>query len=477
MYGVNAYIVTVTSWQPQLEGRDGPRYQALADAIADAVSTGALMPGAKLPPMRDLAWKLGVTVGTVGRAYALAEQRRLVSGQVGRGTYVLDIKQADAAEAVLPSLSDGTIDMTRNVPVIGGQTAALSDSLAALSRRPSLSTLLNYMPDGGVPAYREAGASWMRRAGLEVAPERIVLTAGAQHALSVIVLALARAGDVVLTEDLTFAGVRNAVRLVGARPMGIAMDEQGALPEAIDRAARETGAKLVFLTPTIHSPTTATMSRERRRAIAEVLRYRDLVLIEDDVYGYLPQDRPPPIAALAPEHTIYLASVSKCLAPGLRFAWIAPPARLRERMVETVHSTALALPAFSAEIVTRWIADGTAARLVEELRAEIAARHKIAERALHGLSWRGRPDSMHAMIEMPVGWRAGDFADAAARNRIAVCPAQAFALDPATAPNAIRVTLGATADRATLERALNTIAQLAAAPTADPAESARRRIV
>ncbi len=475
-------IVTVTSWHPQLQGRAGPRYQALAEAIADAIGSGALPPGAKLPPMRDLAWKLGVTVGTVGRAYALAEQRRLVSGQVGRGTYVLDIQAADPAmfgrgTADPPSLADGTIDMTRNIPVIASQAAALAEALGAISRKPGLGSLLNYMPDGGLPAYRAAGAAWIARAGLDLAPERVVLAGGAQHALAVSVLALSRPGDTVLTEHLSFAGVRNAVRLMGARPVGVAMDEEGALPESIDRMARETGAKLVFLTPTIHSPTTAMMGRERRRAIAEVLRDRDLLLIEDDVYGFLPRERPEAIAALAPEHTIYLASVSKCLAPGLRLAWMAPPPRLRERIVETVHSTALALPAFSAEIVTRWIADGTAERLLDELRAEIAERHAIARGALAGLSWRGRPDAMHAMIDLPAGWQAGEFADAAQRSRIAVCPAQAFAIDPASAPNAIRVTLGATADRATLERALRTIAALAASPASDPAEQARRRII
>jgi len=78
----------MTSWTPDLTGRDGLKYQALLDAIAEAIRSGALKPGDKLPPQRDLAWKLGMTVGTVGRAYALAEERRLVSGQVGRGTYV-----------------------------------------------------------------------------------------------------------------------------------------------------------------------------------------------------------------------------------------------------------------------------------------------------------------------------------------------------------------------------------------------------
>lgn len=475
-------IVTVTSWHPQLEGRAGPRYQALAEAIADAVGSGALPPGAKLPPMRDLAWKLGVTVGTVGRAYALAEQRRLVSGQVGRGTYVLDAETADPAmsgpgAADLPPTAGGTIDMTRNIPVIASQTAALADALGAMSRKPGLATLLNYMPDGGLPAYRAAGAAFIARVGLDLSPERIVLTGGAQHALAVAVLALSRPGDTVLTEQLSFAGVRNAVRLLGARPIGVAMDDEGALPQSIDRLARETGAKLVFLTPTIHSPTTSMMSRERRHAIAEMLRERGLILIEDDVYGFLPRERPEPIAALAPEHAIYVASVSKFLAPGLRLAWVAPPPRLRERLVETVHSTALALPAFSAEIVTRWIADGTAERLLDELRAEIAQRHQIARGALAGLSWRGRPDAMHAMIDLPAGWRAGEFVDAARLSRIAVCPAEAFAIDPSTAPNAIRVTLGATADRATLERALKAIAGLAASPSSDPAEQARRRIV
>ena len=88
----------------------------------------------------------------------------------------------------------------------------------------------------------------------------------------------------------------DAVHLAGAKPIGLPMDDEGVLPDALEHSARETGARLVILTPTIHSPTTATMSLKRRRAIASIIQALDMVLVEDDVYGYIPKRRPLPIA-------------------------------------------------------------------------------------------------------------------------------------------------------------------------------------
>ncbi|MCC6467271.1 MAG: PLP-dependent aminotransferase family protein [Alphaproteobacteria bacterium] len=466
----------MTSWSPDLSARKGPRYEALAAAIAEAVRTGELEAGVKLPPQRELAWKLGVTVGTIGRAYALAEQRRLVSGQVGRGTYVL--APAPAEPAIAPAPSGGALDLTRNTPPAGDQAAALAQSLQELSRHPAaLETLLSYTPEAGHRAHRRAGGQWIGRVGLEAPESRIIVTGGAQHALAATLLSLVRPGDTVLTEHMTYGGVGNALRLGGARPVGVAIDEEGALPEAIDRAARETGARLVFLTPTIHSPTTALMGENRRRAIAEVLRARDLILVEDDVYGYIPRRRPAPIAALAPDHVIYVASASKCLAVGLRVAWVVAPSALKARLAETIYAMALAQPAINAEIATRWIDDGTADRIVATIRAEMAERHAIATEALRGLSWRGRPDALHGFIELPESRRADDVAEEAQRRGILLCPAGSFAVDDAPVPNAFRVTLGSPPDRATLRRALDTIVAIVGSPSASDAETLRRHIV
>src|SRR6185295_16566663 len=97
---------------------------------------------------------------------------------------------------------------------------------------------------------------WLRRVGLDVSSERIMITGGAQHAFAMTMLALARPNEAILTERLTFPGIQEAIRLAGARPVGVAMDEEGVLPEELDRAARATGARLAVLTPTIHNPCT-----------------------------------------------------------------------------------------------------------------------------------------------------------------------------------------------------------------------------
>ena len=464
----------MTSWKPDLASRGGPRYQALAEAIAEAVRVGELAPGAKLPPQRDLAWKLKVTVGTVGRAYALAEQRRLVSGHVGRGTFVLD----PAGDPTADTAPDGgVLDLTRNTPTVSIPASVLGATLEEMSRMPGLGGFLGYMSEAAERRYRLTASSWMKRVALDAAPERIVLTCGAQHALAVALLTLAKPGDTVLTERMTFNGVADAIQLGGGKPLGVAMDDEGALPEAIDRAARQTGAKLIFLTPTIHSPTTSVMGAKRRRAVAEVLRARQMILIEDDVYGYLSKERSAPIATLTPDHTIYIASMSKCMAPGLRVAWLAAPPHLVERLTDTLHATTLGLPAFGPEIVARWIESGTAERIVDALRAETELRHGMAAAAFRDIRWRGRPDSMHAFVELPESWRAGDFAAEAERRGVRICTAAQFAIEPEAAPNAIRVALCAMRDRETLRRALDVLSALLHARPAESAETLRRRVV
>ncbi len=136
---------------------------------------------------------------------------------------------------------------------------------------------------------------------------------------------LARPGDPILVEALTYAGVCHVAERLGLRLHGLAIDDEGLLPEALDEAARTGQARLLFVNPTVHNPTTATMSLARREAIAGIARRHDLIVIEDDVYGQLPEDRPPPIAVLAPERTIHISSASKSVAPGLRLRRAAQP--------------------------------------------------------------------------------------------------------------------------------------------------------
>jgi DNA-binding transcriptional MocR family regulator len=440
----------VTIYKPALPADVQPRYQALADAIERDVAAGHLRPGDRLPPQRELAWRLGITVGTVGRAYAIALKRGMLSAHVGRGTFV-----AGAASAA----SDGPVDLARNTPPPGLAPALLVETLKALG--PQANSLLELPPEGGLPAHRAAGARWIARSGLVRKPGDVIVTGGVQHGLG-LVLASGLAGDTpILLESLTYFGLIDAADRLRQPMLPVPIDAEGLRPDALDDAAKRTGAKLVLLVPTGHNPTTATMSPARRRQIAKVARRRDLILVEDDAYGYLPENRPEPLAALVPERTIYLAGIAKCVTPGLRVGWLSAPPPLLRKLADTQRALCLAPPALPHEVAAQWIEGGGADRLIAWQRAELAERQSLAELAFEGLDWTVAPGVLHGLLHLPTPWSADDFTAEARAEGVLVLPARQFAVGGAPAPDAVRVALGNPASRGHLDHALHVLATLA----------------
>jgi DNA-binding transcriptional MocR family regulator len=450
----------MTIWIPNIEHREGPRYAAIADAIGEAIASDELADGFKLPPQRDLAWKLGVTVGTISRAYRLAFDRGLVTGEVGRGTYVS--ANRNASDEVVPRANDGMINLSRNYhPASKAQTDILDNALKSIMARPGRERLLNYMPSGGHLDHRAAGARWMSRVGLEVEPDNVILMCGVQQALASVFASLVGAGGHALCESMTFMGVGHAAALFNVGLTGVEMDDDGLLPEALDKACRDTGARVLITVPTLQNPTTIVMSEERRRAIVEVARRHDLIIVEDDVYGYVVDDRPPPIAALAPERTVYLTGASKCIAPGLRVGWAAAPAPLAERIRQSMFGLAVAQPALTAEIAKTWIDDGTADTMRRWHQAGAKARYEIAADILEGLDFAGHSACFHLFLNLPTPWRSQDFAAAAHARGYLILPADDFVVGRTAAPHAVRISLCGPETRADLRTALTGIRELA----------------
>lgn len=459
-------------WVPKLEHFPGPRYQALASAIETAIQSGELPVGAKLPPQRNLAWKLGVTVGTVSRGYMLAEQKGLLSGEVGRGTFVKPVDDGSpitgsseilaADQMEIPRLTTpGVIEMSRNEPSLPDFEDILRRSLQRLSNRRGLQNLLGYSRTLGDPAHRAAAAKWISRVGLTVAPEQVIATAGAQQALAIVITAMTMPNEIMLVEALTYGGVHENAQQRPVRLEGVAMDEEGMMPDALAEAARRTGSRLVLIQPTIHNPTTVTMSAERRAAIVAVARKYDLTIIEDDVYGFLIRERPLPLAALAPERTIYIASASKCMAPGLRVGWIVSPPVLVERFTDALHAVAVNNPRLNQEIVRQWIEDGTAAALVDRLRDEAEIRNIMAAETFEGLTMRSHPASLHCYLELPSPWKPNEFTNQALGQGVRIASCTSFLLD--TRPNPppwVRISLAPSPDRNEVGEALRRLRSL-----------------
>jgi DNA-binding transcriptional MocR family regulator len=448
----------MTSWSPNLSQSTGPRYVAIADTLARDIAQGQLKAGDRLPTHRELAWKLGVTVGTVTRAYAEAERRGLIAGEVGRGTFIRD-RAVDVVPST-PSAPDGFIDLARNFPPGWRDNREIADLLSDLSRSNDLSPLLGYAPNLGLASHREAGAQWLSRSGIPVAPSQVAVTNGAQHAMVVSLSALTRPGDVVLSEQLTFYGLKSLGTHLSLRLHGVELDDYGIVPAALDAACRQMAPKAIYCMPTLQNPTTAMMPEARRKEIAMICLRHGVTIVEDDIYGFLVEDAPPPLSSFAPDHSILLTSLSKCVAPGMRLGYLRANETLVERIGAALRATTWMATPLIGEIAARLIRSGRAAKMAVQMREEAKARQVIARRILGNAEYDAHEASFHVWLKLPEPWRREEFAQQVRRRGVGVAPADAFAIGRAQVPHAVRIGLSAARDRTQLERALGIIVEV-----------------
>lgn len=446
----------MTIWRPSLENSSKPRYIALADAIASDIASGQLPPGTKLPTHRDLATRLGVTVGTVSRAYGEAERRGLIRGEVGRGTFVRDGNREPVAFGYDGSTPPGLIDLSLNRPATGQELdAAVSAALASLAQQPRLSELLTYQPAQGLLAHRLAGAAWMARSGPQTSPDNVIVTHGGQHALFIALSALTKPGDTVLAEKLTYPGIKTIASQLRLNLRGVEMDSEGILPDAFEAACKARKVRLLVCVPNLQNPTAGTLSLARRQRIGVIARAHDVILIEDDIYGFLLHDPPPALALVAPERTYYLTSLSKSTLPGIRVGYLhVPEPSLVERFSAVIRSTTWMVSPLLTELATRWINDGTAQRLVHWQRAEAEARQTLAAAILKRWDFQSGGSSLHFWLTLPSPWGTDDFVHQARAHGVQVTPAGTFAVDRADISHGVRVCVSAANSQAQLQQAL-----------------------
>lgn len=442
----------MTLWQPDLSTYDGPRYRAIAEAIAADLRQGRLKAGERLPTHRELAFRLGVTVGTVTRGYAEAQRRGLVAGHVGRGSFLAAPGQASPQLGSLQPATDSAIELSLAFPPPHVGDALFQRTLGELARDGGVGSLLDYQPHGGMTHHRAAGGAWIARHGLSVSPEQILITLGAQHAISVALRGLSKPGDLLLTESLTYSGIKAMAAALNLKLKGLPMDEEGLLPDGLDAACRTERASALFCMPNLQNPTGAIMSPARREAIAAIAARHRLPVIEDDVYGFLAGQRPT-LTELLPDLGHYVIGTSKSMAPGLRVGFLALPKGRDAAFVAALRATIWMAPPLTAEIVTRWIVDGAGDTLAEAQRSAAAERQALAAKLLEGFDYRAHPASFFGMLHLPAPWRAGDLVAAAARRGLRLRGAEIFATD-LPAPEAIRLCVSAAVSTAQLTEGL-----------------------
>jgi DNA-binding transcriptional MocR family regulator len=442
-------------WRPRLDRKTGPLYRAVADAIAHDVQAGRLKAGDRLPPHRELADQVGVTVTTVTRAYAEAERRGLVRGEVGRGTFV-----CPPAFTSISLVSAPDIDLATNALLPHQHARELIDKLSAIVSRSAPEHLFSYQPHGGLATHREIAARWLRRSHIAADGSNTILTSGAQHAMAVALSTLTAPGETILCEEVTYTGMRSLANHLHVRAHPVAMDDDGLLPDAVEDAVHESGARVLYCVPSGQNPTARVMPRKRRSEIARIAARLDLMIVEDDAYGFLFEGQDP-LCALLPERTFYLTSMSKSLVPGLRVGLLRMPPGWAERVIGAVFATTVMLTPLDAAVACLAMEDGTAARIIDWKRQEVMARQALARQSL-GRMVTGSAASQHAWLQLPAAWSSDDFAREARQRHVIVTPAREFAVARHHVPNAVRLALGGPPDRETLKKAVATLAGILA---------------
>lgn len=452
------------SWKPWLVESSQLKYRGIVEAIETDLKEGRIQPGDRLPPQRTIAEVLGVDLTTVTRAFNEARRRGLVEANAGRGTFIR--RRIDDGR-MLGLAQPPAVDLSMNIPpqpTSANLKRLIPETIANLLSEEHGMLHLHYQESTGSETDRAAAARWLRRRIDQVRPSSIVLASGAQSALFAVCECLLSPGDVIAAGCVTYPGLKAVAKQRGFVLSPLAMDEKGIVPQSFEACCRKSSPKALYVIPSIDNPTTATLPDERRREIVAIARRYGVTIIEDDPYSVLQFDPLPPLAALAPELTWYIATLSKCATPALRIAYVvAPGAAQAMRLAGVIRAVNLMVPPINAAVASRWISTGIVDDLTVAIRDENIARQRLAKTILGDANIAADRCGHHIWLKMPVHWRAADFVDHAGRSGISVVPGAAFATG-AEEPEALRLSLGVAPDRESLAEALKQVASIISRP-------------
>lgn len=436
----------MTIWRPDPSLLKRPAYLSLADQFARAIHDGRLPNATRLPTHRKLAYELGLSVQTVSRAYEELIRRGLVSGEIGRGSFVETVRR-EVEPPYLPERLGELIDLSILKPACEPMhLERLKQTLTWLGENLPASSGLSFRPNVVFPRHRSIAVEWLQSCGISASPQNISVTNGATAAMTVALMSVAPPGSTVATETIGHHTLVPLATYLGFNLKGLPIDGDGIVPEALDEACRDSDIRAVFVQPSVINPTATLMSEKRRAALSEVARKHDVAIIEGDVLGPLVADRPPPIAAMAPERTLYFTSFTKITVPGLRIGYLVAPDRYAAAVANRhLVSNWMATP-IMAEIASKWVTDGTAMDLVNWQRNALQRRQAIIAEILGADRVLTHPNALHLWLPLPQNRTEEGFVAQARLQGVAIAPGVSFRTSDAPWKPAVRVSLGSTTE-------------------------------
>lgn len=462
---------------PQFDhSSDEPIYRQLYSFVREAILSGRLAPGERIPPTRELAGQLGLNRTTVASAYELLETEGLIRGHVGRGSFVAGPPPLDSSitwdeRFLSATLADPPIPaLPRGADTISFTSARPAEDLFPIDEFRA--ACLEVVQGGEAAAILQLGSPFgyapLRRHLLAGAPahDDLLITNGCQQALDLLQRLFTQPGDAVLVEDPIYPGLKNVFARAGVRTVGVPVGPDGIDVEALPRLIARERPRLLVVTPNFQNPTGVTMPLPARQALLKIARTAGLVLIENDIYGDLRyQGEPLPTLKQLDESgdTLQIKSYSKLAFPGLRVGWITGPHPVIVRLADLKQWIDLHSDQLSQAVLLRFSESGRLAthrqRMIEAGTERLHAVLAACQQYLPAGSRFTRPQGgMNLWVRLPEPLDSTALLPRAQALGVSYLPGRYFAVSR-TEPGALRLSFaGLPPDR--IERGLRILGSL-----------------
>jgi len=330
---------------------------------------------------------------------------------------------------------------------------------------------LQYDPTEGFSPLREALPGYLAaKRGIQAKPEDILIASGSQGVLDAAGKIFISRNDPIAVEAPTYLGALQAFDPYEPRYVTLVSDAYGLVPESLEEVLAREPIKFIYLVPTFQNPTGRTIPLERRRHIADIIQTHDALLIEDDPYGDLRYSGQtlPPIKTLAPEHVIYVSTLSKVFAPGLRIGYYLAPGKIRDWLVMVKQGVDLHTSTFNQALAAEYIQGG----YLEEHLPHIIELYKPRKDAMlgalqcyfpEGFTWSKPEGGMFVWVEGPDNYDMQALYYRCVQQNVAFVPGKFFYSDPEVGNHTMRLNF-TMADEATIDGAVKKLAEIIAAP-------------
>jgi len=450
---VNSFDNYPMTWKPDLSNIKGPLYKALANLLEEDIRTGVLKPGDKLPPQRELADFLDVNLSTISRTFKLCEQKGLIIGAIGKGTYISS--DANVNSTLLdPAKTKNLIEMGATHPT-RAQNKYVIKFIENMLCQTDSDKHLEYSSPCGTLAQRAIGVKWLKKVNLNTTEDNILLASGAQNALCAILSSLFQPGDRIGTDPLTYSGLKTLAKMLGIQLVPIMQEMNEMSPLALRNYCKNNELKGIYLIPDHQNPTTHSMSLKTRKEIAQITMEYNLIVIEDGINSMLSENNIIPIADLAPDQTIYISSTSKALCAGLRVSFIAASSIHKKTLELALYNINMMVSPFNAEIVCQLINSPVGDKIVKERKEMVVKRNNLTDSILKDYNLLGDKYCNFRWLLLPEGWNGKVFETCAKNLGVQVYCGERFVVGNAPVPAAVRISIVAPKDLYELEKGLN----------------------